>query len=66
MLLAPLDDPRVAPFKPCMISVPGRKVKLRLAYSKVEEIVELYKETGIVTEWIQKECPEYEIQISSL
>lgn len=65
MLLALLDDPRVDPFKPCMISVPGRKVKLGLAYSKVEEIVELYKETGIVPEWIQKECPEYEIQISS-
>ena len=64
-LLALLDDPRIDPINPCMIPLPDKKVTLGLEYSKVEEIIKTYQETGIVSEWIQKECPEYVIEIQS-
>jgi toxoflavin biosynthesis protein ToxD len=64
-ILALLDDPRIDPLNPHMVEIPGGKVKLGLPYSRVEEVTNRYEETGIISDWIEKESPEYEIDIST-
>lgn len=62
-LLALLGDPRIDVFNPTMIVVPGAKVILGLEPEKVEEIVNLYEDTGVIADWIAKETPTFEAEI---
>ncbi len=63
-ILSFIGDPRISVFEPKMIDIPEKKVTLGLNPSKVERIASYYKHLGVISEWIEKECPEYQVEIS--
>ncbi|AXG70222.1 serine/threonine-protein kinase pkn1 [Kordia sp. SMS9] len=58
-LLALLGDPRINVLNPEMIAIPSWTGLLGLKVSEVDEVVETYKNYGIIDEWIRKETPQY-------
>jgi toxoflavin biosynthesis protein ToxD len=58
-------DPRVRPDDPPMADVPAARVRLGLAPDAVAAVVDQWRHTGVVEEWIRKECPEYERDIAA-
>lgn len=63
-LLALIGDPRINPLAPSMAAIPGGVATLGTAPQDVDDIVERYKDTGIIAEWIRKECPMFEVRLS--
>ncbi|MGR5288639.1 formylglycine-generating enzyme family protein [Vibrio maritimus] len=63
-ILALIGDPRISVASPSMVVIPSKNVTLGLKYSKVDRVVEMYRDVGVLREWIMKECPEYTVQIS--
>ena len=64
-LLALLGDPRVRPDDPPMIPVPAARARLGLPREQVEQVVAAWRRVGVVTDWIAKECPEYDIELAA-
>ncbi|UFJ43137.1 formylglycine-generating enzyme family protein [Brevibacillus humidisoli] len=62
-ILSLLGDPRINIFNPEMIVIPGCITRLGLEPEKVDQIVRLFEETGIIPEWIEKETPAFEVEI---
>lgn len=58
-LLALLGDPRIDPFTPSMLDVPGGTVHVGLDPARVDEIIMRYAAYGVRREWIAKECPRH-------
>lgn len=63
-LLALAGDPRIDPFDPVMVDVPGDVVRLGLSTEEVERVVERWRPVGVIREWIEKETPEYDIRLA--
>src|SRR5689334_6609019 len=59
LLLAVHGDPRLSARQPVMVAIPGGRARLGLAPAAVCETVTRLAETGVLPEWIEKECPEY-------
>jgi len=64
ILLSLRGDPRINTLFPSMVAISGGKVLLGLNPDKVDDIVEQYQSYGVLREWILKECPQYEVDIS--
>jgi formylglycine-generating enzyme required for sulfatase activity len=62
-LLAFRGDPRIQPLTPQMIKLPGARVTLGSDDTDVERVVARWRHTGVVPEWIRKECPRYEADV---
>ncbi len=62
-LLALFGDERIDTLNPYMLPVPGAKVTLGLAETDVDNIVQTYYQYGVLAEWIEKETPEYTLEI---
>ena len=62
-VLALLGDPRINVLNPNMVPIESYKGKLGLHESEINRIVEEYKYYGIIKEWIEKESPEYEVDL---
>jgi formylglycine-generating enzyme required for sulfatase activity len=58
-------DPRIDTCNPVMITMTGRSVVLGLETEKVGQVVASLADTGVLHEWIEKECPTYEIVLAS-
>ncbi|USD67357.1 SUMF1/EgtB/PvdO family nonheme iron enzyme [Vibrio sp. SCSIO 43136] len=65
LILALKGDPRINSLCPQMITVEGATVKLGLPYDKVERVVEKYQQYGVIRDWIEKECPEHEVELTT-
>lgn len=63
-ILGLIGDPRIDVFNPKMISIPGSTAKIGLESDKVNEITKKYERTGIIAEWIEKETPAFDVEIS--
>ncbi|HZJ63504.1 MAG TPA: SUMF1/EgtB/PvdO family nonheme iron enzyme, partial [Kofleriaceae bacterium] len=55
-------DPRLAD-APGMIDIPGATVRIGLARDDVDRVVAAYRHCGVQRAWIEKECPEHEVEI---
>jgi len=64
MILSLKGDPRINTFSPIMIPISGARPLLGLNPYKVDAVVEQYKSYGVLREWILKECPQYEVDMS--
>jgi formylglycine-generating enzyme required for sulfatase activity len=64
-LLALRGDPRIIPLDPPMVIIPEALATLGLEPERVDAVVEQYRSFGVVRDWIVKECPTYQSQISS-
>ncbi|KVO44146.1 hypothetical protein WJ85_20400 [Burkholderia ubonensis] len=62
-VLAMIGDPRIDPLAPAMVRLPGGKVTLGLSAERVDEVVGRWRHAGVEREWIEKECPEYTVQL---
>ncbi|MEO1623640.1 MAG: SUMF1/EgtB/PvdO family nonheme iron enzyme [Bacteroidota bacterium] len=62
-LLGLRGDPRIHPLSPEMIAIAGWQGRLGLAASGLDVVVEAYRKYGVISEWIEKEMPEYEVDI---
>ncbi|WP_211208027.1 hypothetical protein [Effusibacillus pohliae] len=65
LILGLLGDPRIDVLNPTMITIPGSKAKIGLEPERVNEITQQYEENGIIAEWIEKETPAFEVEIST-
>lgn len=63
-LLAFCGDPRIQPFTPQMIQLPGGKFTLGLDPGQVSRVVACWRHAGVVEDWIHKECPCYEVDLA--
>ena len=64
-VLALFGDPRIKTFSPEMIHIDSWEGVLGLKVSEVANVVDQYKNYGIIAEWILKETPEYKTQIQT-
>ncbi|MEP6017027.1 MAG: SUMF1/EgtB/PvdO family nonheme iron enzyme [Paracoccaceae bacterium] len=64
-VLGLLCDPRILTFEPKILQVPATCATLGLAYDKVDAVVAKYAHLGVIREWIEKECPQYSVQLPS-
>jgi toxoflavin biosynthesis protein ToxD len=65
VLLALVGDPRIDVYRPAMIAVPAARVTLGLPPERVGPVVERWRDVGVVPEWIEKETPQYEVDIEA-
>ena len=64
-LLAILGDPRIKPLSPDMVMIPAAKVTIGLKADSVERVAERYRDTGCKKDWIEKECPEFKVDVAA-
>lgn len=64
LLLGYLGDPRINVFSPQMISHPGGRVCLGLVPGSLEAKYRSLSDLGISKEWLEKECPQHEVNLS--
>lgn len=62
-LLALFGDPRIDPFNPAMITIPEGQAVLGLESERFGSVVASLADTGVLPEWILKECPSYSIAL---
>jgi len=62
-ILSSRGDPRINVLEPTMLKVPGATVTLGLKPQAVAEVVNQYQHYGVLSEWIEKETPEYQLDI---
>jgi toxoflavin biosynthesis protein ToxD len=62
-VLAFIGDPRIRPLEPPMIVQPSGRATLGLAAGQAEAVAARWRHVGVLTEWIEKECPQYVAEI---
>jgi formylglycine-generating enzyme required for sulfatase activity len=65
LLLGIADDPRIRPLDPEMIAIPGATVRVGLDPSRIDELHARYSKYGVKRNWIEKECPRFEVAIGA-
>ena len=60
-LLALVGDPRIDALNPAMVTIPGGRVVLGLESDQAAVVAASLAEVGVLPEWIEKECPCYEV-----
>ncbi|MET0417847.1 MAG: SUMF1/EgtB/PvdO family nonheme iron enzyme [Actinoplanes sp.] len=56
-------DPRIRTLDPEMIAIPGGVVQVGLDPSRVDELQARYARYGVKRNWIEKECPRFEVEL---
>jgi formylglycine-generating enzyme required for sulfatase activity len=56
-------DPRIAG-APAMVDIPGARARIGLMPSELDRVVAAYRRYGVKREWIEKECPDHEVEIA--
>ena len=64
-LLGLLGDPRINTFDPTMVTIDSTTAKLGLPKSELVDTVAQYCYLGVKREWIEKECPAYQVDLGS-
>jgi toxoflavin biosynthesis protein ToxD len=64
-LLGLIGDPRIRPHDPVMVDVPAARVRIGLAPDRVTGVVNAWRQVGVISEWIKKECPEHEVELAN-
>jgi formylglycine-generating enzyme required for sulfatase activity len=62
-LLGLAGDPRIE-CAPVMLDIPGAAVRIGLARDEVDHVVARYRHHGVKREWIEKECPDHDVEIA--
>ncbi len=62
--LALVGDPRVHPFDPVMIDVPGGPTWIGLPAAQVGRVIDEWGSLGVLAEWIDKEVPRHEVLLA--
>jgi formylglycine-generating enzyme required for sulfatase activity len=62
-LLGLRGDPRIDVGRPAMVDVPGGTVRLGLDPAQVELVAARWARYGVKREWIEKEAPEFELEL---
>lgn len=60
-VLALAVDPRIVPYSPAMIRIPGGEVSIGLEPDRVDGVVRQLAHLGIVQSWIAKEVPRHTV-----
>ncbi|WP_412540823.1 SUMF1/EgtB/PvdO family nonheme iron enzyme [Longispora sp. K20-0274] len=63
-VLALVGDPRIEPFAPRMLDVPGGRVRIGLPEHEVARVVRDWRQVGVLPEWIEKEVPEHTVELA--
>jgi formylglycine-generating enzyme required for sulfatase activity len=63
-LLALIGDPRIDPFAPAMVGVPGGTWRIGLDEKAVAEVARRFAPLGVRAEWIAKEVPRHSVILS--
>ncbi len=63
-LLALLGDPRLDPFAPAMVSARGGRFRCGLEPARVDAVMQIFGDTGILRAWIEKETPRFETDLA--
>lgn len=64
-MLALAGDSRIQIFEPNMILIPESQAKIGLNWARVSEVVERYRDLGVIPSWIEKEAPQFETVVQS-
>ena len=56
-------DPRIRPFSPSMIDLPGGLVRVGLEADRVADVARTWKSAGVLESWIAKEVPLHEVRL---
>ncbi len=62
-LLAQAGDPRIDPYAPDMITIPGGLVSIGLEPDQLDEVVKRLAHLGMVESWIAKEMPRHQVAL---
>lgn len=64
-LLALLGDPRINTTSPNMITLKGGKASLGTEPEALAELCHKYAKRGVRREWLEKECPRFEVDFAA-
>lgn len=64
-LLAILGDPRIDTLNPTMVKIASSKVRIGLNESQIESVLTKFCNLGLDRKWIEKECPQHEVELSA-
>lgn len=56
-------DPRIDPFNPHMLTVPGGTVQIGLAPERVDPVMSAFEGLGLDRSWIEKETPCHQVAL---
>lgn len=65
-LLALRGDPRIRTTDPVLVPVRGGMATVGLPIDQVERVVREWAPFGVRRDWIEKECPEHQVEMGSL
>ena len=64
-LLALAGDPRIDPFAPEMVPVPGGDIEIGLDVARLDSTLRKWKHLGLVRAWIVKEAPQHRVTLAA-
>lgn len=65
LMLALTGDSRIRCFDPLMVTVPAASVRLGLSQDRVDELFQKYETYGVQRSWIEKECPQFDVDLAA-
>ena len=64
-VLALLSDPRIDVFKPAMVTIKPLRARIGLPLQNVDQVMRAYDGLGLNRVWIEKECPQHDVDLSA-
>jgi formylglycine-generating enzyme required for sulfatase activity len=64
-VLGLIGDPRICPDDPAMVELPAARVRIGLAPERVAQVVSAWCQVGVIPAWIDKECPEHQVELGT-
>jgi formylglycine-generating enzyme required for sulfatase activity len=60
-VLGLMGDPRIRPFSPSLVDVPGGSVQIGLSAERVPDVARAWKSASVLESWIAKEAPRHDV-----
>jgi len=64
-VLGHIGDPRINTYQPAMQLIDGDKISIGTNSENIDKIYNQFKNIGVKYEWIEKETPEFDIELES-
>lgn len=64
-VLALVGDSRIEVFDPAVIRIPAATIRVGSADEDVDRVIADWHRVGVVRAWIEKECPEHDVDIAA-
>lgn len=65
LVLGAIGDPRCPELAPAMVAIPAGTATLGLDPERVDPLFERYRRYGVKRNWLEKECPRFQVHVDA-